>query len=140
MRRASAAPPEPAGAPRTRRLLWWLGAGLLLAALLGVAVLTCVIAHDNPADFVYPGAVAGAAGSAAALGLYGAYETPDSADAVAAWYAARGRPASRSTLGGLPSVAGSRGRVARVPVPGSGRRSVSAARSITWPSAMAHGP
>jgi hypothetical protein len=105
----------PSGLPRPLR---YGCVATLLACALTCAALLALLPHDSPAAFVYPGAVPSRATPAPQLGLYGAFETPDSVDTVARWYAARGLTGAAMTGGG---AAGSGGRPARVPIPGVGR-------------------
>ncbi len=92
---------------------------LLLVALIGGA-LWVALAQPSPAELIYPGAVPSSGPSAGLLGLYGSWETPDSLERVAAWYARQGLSGTPAMLGGsLASVSGSRGHATRLPLPAS---------------------
>ena len=111
---------------------------LVLVALLACGAGLLLVPRQDPADFVYPGAVANPNFPAQQVGLYGAYTTGDSLDQVAAWYAGRGLTSTRELLGSRPSVSGSRGTPVRLALPGTGR-ALRIGRAITY-RAVALGP
>jgi hypothetical protein len=107
------------GSPATRRLgcLILLVIGLLSCGGLGVLV----NAGQGPA-LIYPGAVPHLGTPAQQLGLYGAYETADSVEMVAAWYARQGVLGQRELLAGRPSASGRTERPWWTELPVLGRR------------------
>ena len=95
---------------------------LLLLVLLLLGGLGALFFVGQPRPLVYPGAVPHLGTPAQQLGLYGAYETPDSVDLVAAWYARQGVLGQRELLGGAPSVSGQTARPWWTGLPLVGRR------------------
>jgi hypothetical protein len=118
----------PSGLPRPLR---YGCVATLLACALTCAALLALLPHDSPAAFVYPGAVPSRATPAPQLGLYGAFETSDSVDTVARWYAARGLTGAAMTGGARRAAGGARRACASR---AWGARSSSGARSTTWRS------